>query len=117
MTSLGYDTCMDLTILDMIDFYLIFGMDWLSPYNVFLYCQANIIDLVMMGVVSLEWKGTLNLYTKGIMLFLRSQQMIEKGCLSYLECIDNTSVSIALLELIQVITKAMDVFYFIFWVL
>ena len=31
VTFMGYDTCVDLIILDMVDFDIILGMSWLSP--------------------------------------------------------------------------------------
>ncbi|XP_070037014.1 uncharacterized protein [Nicotiana tomentosiformis] len=41
MTFCGYDTRVDLLLLDMIDFEFILGMDWLSPYHVVLDCHAR----------------------------------------------------------------------------
>lgn len=34
LTLLGYNTWVDLIIWDMVDFDIILGMDWLSPYYV-----------------------------------------------------------------------------------
>ena len=36
----GYDTWVDLIIQGMVDFDVILGMDWLSPYHVVLDCNA-----------------------------------------------------------------------------
>ena len=49
MTILGYDTRDDLIMLDMIDFDVILGMDWLSPYHVVLDCYGNTVTLSMPG--------------------------------------------------------------------
>ena len=44
---MGYDTHADLKVLDMIDFDVILGMDWLSSYHTILNCHAKTITLVM----------------------------------------------------------------------
>ena len=42
-----YDTHADLKVLDMIDFDVILGMDWLSSYHANLNCYAKIITLAI----------------------------------------------------------------------
>lgn len=44
---LGCDTWVELIILDMVDFLIILGMDWLSPYYIVLDCHAKMITLAM----------------------------------------------------------------------
>ena len=39
----------DLVILNMIDFEVILGMIWLSPYYVVLNCNARIVTLKILG--------------------------------------------------------------------
>ncbi|XP_019258040.1 PREDICTED: uncharacterized protein LOC109236325, partial [Nicotiana attenuata] len=46
-------------LLDMIDFEVIPGMDWLSPYHAVLDCHAKTVSQVMPGSPRLEWKGFL----------------------------------------------------------
>ncbi|XP_070017129.1 uncharacterized protein [Nicotiana sylvestris] len=48
VTFCGFETRVDLLLLDMIDFEVILGMDWLSPYHVILDCHANTVTLVML---------------------------------------------------------------------
>ena len=52
----GYDTWVDLIILGMVDFDVILGMDWLSPYHAVLDCNAKTVTLAMPGVPRVEWK-------------------------------------------------------------
>ncbi|XP_070020798.1 uncharacterized protein [Nicotiana sylvestris] len=47
VTFYGYETRTDLLLLDMIDFEVILGMDWLFPYHTILDCHAKTITLVM----------------------------------------------------------------------
>ena len=46
----GYDTWVDLIILEMVDFDVILGMDCLSPYHTVLDCNAKTVTLAMPGV-------------------------------------------------------------------
>ena len=42
VTLIGYDTHVDLKVVDMIDFDVILGMDWLSSYHTIqMSCQEN----------------------------------------------------------------------------
>ncbi|XP_070010177.1 uncharacterized protein [Nicotiana sylvestris] len=56
VTFCGFETREDLLLLDMIDFEVILGMDWLSPYHSILDCHAKTISLAMPGLPRLEWK-------------------------------------------------------------
>ncbi|XP_070020132.1 uncharacterized protein [Nicotiana sylvestris] len=58
VTFCGYKTRADLLLLDMIDFEVIIGMDWLSSYHAILDCHAKIVTLVMPNLPRLEWKGS-----------------------------------------------------------
>ncbi|XP_070018191.1 uncharacterized protein [Nicotiana sylvestris] len=48
-TFYGFETREDLMLLDMTDFEVILGMDWLSPYHVVLDCHAKFVTLTMPG--------------------------------------------------------------------
>ena len=51
----GYDSRANLIMLDMIDFDVILGMDWLSPYHAVLDCYAKTVTLSMPGVPPVLW--------------------------------------------------------------
>ena len=51
----GCDTHDDLKVLDIVDFDVILGMDWLSPYPAILICHAMTVTLVMPGIPIVEW--------------------------------------------------------------
>jgi hypothetical protein len=50
VTIQGRDTRVDLILLDMVDFDLILGMDWLSPHRAVLDCYAKTVTLAMPGI-------------------------------------------------------------------
>ncbi|XP_070007376.1 uncharacterized protein [Nicotiana sylvestris] len=54
----GLETRVDLLLLSMMDFDVILGMDWLSPYHAILDCHAKTVTLKLPGLPRLEWRGT-----------------------------------------------------------
>ncbi|XP_070056533.1 uncharacterized protein [Nicotiana tomentosiformis] len=54
VTSGSRETIMNLLLLDMVDFDVILGMDWMSPYHAILYCHTKIITLAVPGLPQLE---------------------------------------------------------------
>ena len=88
----GYDTWVDLIILEMVDFDVILDMDWLSVYDAVLDCNAKTVTLALAGVSRVEWKSVSGSYPSKVISFIRAQIMVERGCLSYLEFIRDTSV-------------------------
>ncbi|XP_019225152.1 PREDICTED: uncharacterized protein LOC109206748 [Nicotiana attenuata] len=57
LTFCGYESRADLLLLDMVDFEVILGMDWVSPYHSILDCYAKVVTLAMPGSPRLEWRG------------------------------------------------------------
>ena len=73
VTLMGYDTHADLKVLDMIDFDVILGMDWLSSYHAILNCHGKTITLAMPGIPIVEWRGSLSHPPKGVISFLKAR--------------------------------------------
>ena len=84
VTLMGYDTHVDLIVLDMIDFYVILGMDWCSSYHAILNCHAKTITLTMPEFPIVKWRGSLSHPPKGVISFLKAHHLVERGCLAYL---------------------------------
>ncbi|XP_049388453.1 uncharacterized protein LOC125852779, partial [Solanum stenotomum] len=55
---LGCDTRADLILLDMVDFDVILGMDWLSPYRAVLDCFSKTVTLAIPGIPPVVWQGS-----------------------------------------------------------
>ncbi|XP_015075331.1 uncharacterized protein LOC107019315 [Solanum pennellii] len=110
VTLMGYDTHADLKVLDMIDFYVILGVDWLSSYHAILNCHAKTITLAMPGIPLVEWRGSLSHPSKGVISFLKACQLVQRGCLAYLAHIRDTSTETPMLESIPVVSEFSKVF-------
>ncbi|XP_070005696.1 uncharacterized protein [Nicotiana sylvestris] len=50
----GLETSLDLLLLDMVDFDVILGMDWLSPYHAILDYHATTVTLALSRLPQLE---------------------------------------------------------------
>ncbi|XP_070035030.1 uncharacterized protein [Nicotiana tomentosiformis] len=61
-----------LLLLKMIDFEIILGMDWLSPYHAILDYHAKIVTLAIPALPRLEWKGSSVNASNQIISFLKA---------------------------------------------
>ncbi|XP_070055769.1 uncharacterized protein [Nicotiana tomentosiformis] len=58
VTFSGYETIVELLLLDMVDFEIILGIDRLSLYHAIIDCYAKTVTLAMLELPRLEWKGS-----------------------------------------------------------
>ena len=68
----GYDTWVNLIILGMVDFDVILGMDWFSPYHDVYDCNAKTVTLAMPRVPRVEWKSVSGSYPRKVISFIRA---------------------------------------------
>ncbi|XP_055824467.1 uncharacterized protein LOC129892996 [Solanum dulcamara] len=106
----GYDTWVDMIILGMVDFDVILGMDWLSPHHAILDCYAKTVTLAIPGAPRIEWKGTSGSYPGKVISYIRAQRLIDRGCMSYLAFIRDTSIESPPIDTVLVVKEFSDVF-------
>ncbi|XP_070030456.1 uncharacterized protein [Nicotiana sylvestris] len=105
-----FETRVDLLLLDMLDFEVILGMDWLSPYHTGLDCHAKTVSLTMPRLTRLEWKGsTVNTFGR-VISFLKARHMVEKGCLAYLAYVRDTTAKSLTIDSVPVVREFSNVF-------
>ncbi|XP_070005153.1 uncharacterized protein [Nicotiana sylvestris] len=110
VTFYGFETREDLLFLDMIDFEIILGMDWLSPYHAILDFHAKIVTLTMPWFPRLEWKGSIVDTSSRVISFLKARYMVEKGCLDYLAYVWDTTAESPTIDSVPVVREFVDVF-------
>ena len=71
-------------ILDMVDFDIILGMSWLSPYLAILDCHAKTMTLAMSEIDRFEWEGDYSPAPMKLISFLCAKRLIRRGCLAFL---------------------------------
>ncbi|XP_075099056.1 uncharacterized protein LOC142175945 [Nicotiana tabacum] len=107
VTLCGYETRADLLLLDMIDFEVILGIDRLSLYYAILDCHAKTVSLVM---PRLEWRGSSSSTSCQVISFLNARYMVEKGCLAYLDFVQDTVLETPTINSVTVVREFFDVF-------
>ncbi|XP_070039360.1 uncharacterized protein [Nicotiana tomentosiformis] len=106
----GFETRGDLLLLSIVDFDVILGMDWFSPYHVILGCHAKTVMLAMPGFPRLEWMGTLDYVLSRVVSFLKAHRMVGKGCDAYLAFVRDVSVYTPTVKLVPVVRDYPNVF-------
>ncbi|XP_070032325.1 uncharacterized protein [Nicotiana tomentosiformis] len=110
VTFYVYETRVDLLLLNMIDFEVILGMDWLSPYHAILDCHDKTITLAMPEIPRLEWKGSLVSTASRVISFLKARYMVEKGCLAYIAYVRDTTAESPTIDSVLVVREFANVF-------
>ncbi|XP_070054991.1 uncharacterized protein [Nicotiana tomentosiformis] len=110
VTFSSYETRADLLLLDMTDFEVILGMDWLSRYHAILDCPAKTVNFVMPELPRLEWKGSSVSASSRVISFLKARYIVEKGCLYYLAYIWDTTAETTTIDSVPIVREFTDVF-------
>lgn len=111
LTFADRETLVDLLVLDMVDFDVILGMDWLAPYLAFLDYFSKTMTLASPGMSMIAWKGECYSGPKRIISYVQARKLVESGCLSYLAHIRDTSVVLPpSLDFVCVVHEFIDMF-------
>ena len=80
----GCELSVDVVVLEMQDFVIILGMDWLSKYHASIDCRRKSVLFRPPGVESFEFKGSLKELTIPIISALQARKMLDGGCKGFL---------------------------------
>ncbi|XP_069145629.1 uncharacterized protein [Solanum lycopersicum] len=72
--------------------------------------EGMTVTLAMLGVSRVEWKGVNGSYPKMVIFFIRAWRLVERGCLSYVDFIRDTSVEPSPMNSVPVVQEFPDVF-------
>ena len=110
VTFVGSNTYVDLVILEMVDFDVIFGMTWLSPNFAILDCNAKTVTLAKPGTDPLVWEGDYTSTPFCIISILHTKIMVIKGCLAFLAHLRDDTTQVPSIESVSVVREFLDVF-------
>ncbi|KAH9763231.1 Endonuclease [Citrus sinensis] len=99
----------DLLPLEMHDFDLILGMDWLGPYHVSIDCFAKEIIFHLPGEEEFHFQGNHKSH-KALISMVKAMKMLKKGCEGFLAYIVADHLDGACLEDIPIVREFIDVF-------
>ncbi|XP_070032768.1 uncharacterized protein [Nicotiana tomentosiformis] len=106
----SFKTSVDILLPDMVDFDVILGMDWPSPYHAILDCHAKTMTLAMPELPRLKWKGNLGHSMSKVIFHVKARRMVKKGCLAYLAYIRDPSTKVPSMDSVPVVREFPDVF-------
>ena len=70
--------------LEMVDFDVILGMDWLQSCDALVDCRTRIVSFQFPDKQILEWKGSILAPMDQFISYLKARKMISKGYLYHL---------------------------------
>ncbi|XP_070018135.1 uncharacterized protein [Nicotiana sylvestris] len=94
----GRDTLDDLIVLDMINFDMLMGMDWLSSCYAIVDCHAKIVKFEIQNEPSFILRGS------------QAQRLLKKGCLGLLAIVNDTRKETVSIENVPIVREFSDVF-------
>ncbi|KAL5579861.1 hypothetical protein UlMin_012303 [Ulmus minor] len=101
----------NLIVLDMHDFDVILGMDWLSKYNATIDCRKRRVIFEPMGEEKFKFVGKPKKSGTPIISALKAKKMLSNGCVGYLAHVVDTTVDAILKpEDVHVVKNFLEVF-------
>ena len=106
----GQEFPADLVALDMRDFDVVLGMDWLSRHIATLDCYQKEVKLHRLGKLEVKFRGIHRELSSSMISAMAAQRMLHKGCQGYLAYVVETWKEGNLVDEIPVVREFPDVF-------
>ena len=100
----------NLTLLEIRDFDIIFGMDWLAAYYAIVDCHRKKVIFQVPGEIELCFMGSGAYTSPWVISALQARRMMKKGCKAYLPTVRDTQQGELKLEDIPIVREFPDVF-------
>src|SRR5688572_30122804 len=96
--------------LDMIDFDVILGMDWLHASYASIDCRTRGVKFHFSKESVLEWKGHDSVIKGKFISCIKARKMISKGCIYHIVRVRDVESEVPSLESVSVVNEFPDVF-------
>uniref|UniRef100_A0A2N9GS05 RNA-directed DNA polymerase n=1 Tax=Fagus sylvatica TaxID=28930 RepID=A0A2N9GS05_FAGSY len=100
----------DLTLLEMKDFDVILGMDWLAANYASVDCRSKKVKFQIPGEMEFSFVGSGASVTPCVISALQARRMLRKGCRGYLATVRDTQQDELKLENIPIVSEFPEVF-------
>ncbi|KAL5545744.1 hypothetical protein UlMin_005431 [Ulmus minor] len=101
----------DLVVLDMIDYDVILGMDFLSKYGATIDCKAKVVSFQPPGEEQFTFCGDKYSKQKMFVSAMKARKWLDSGCTGYLAAVvDTTKKAKVKLNEVPVVKEFVDVF-------
>jgi hypothetical protein len=105
-----YEIEVDLIPLELYDFDIILGMNWLSKYKALIDCYAKTVTFQTPEGERMIFEGERILKLIALISVVTAQKLLRKGCMGYLAYILNSDDEVPRLKDIPVVKEFPDVF-------
>ena len=105
----GQEFPADLVALDMRDFDVVLGMDWLSRHKATLDCYKKEVKLHRPGKLEVKFRGMSRELSSNMISAMVAQRMLRKGCQGYLAYVVETEKEGILVDEIPVVREFPDI--------
>ena len=106
----GQEFPTDLVALDMRDFDVVLGMDWLSRHKATLDCYKKEVKFHRPEKLEVKFQGIRRELFSSMISAMAAQRMLHKGCQGYLAYVVETEKEGTILDEIPVVREFPDVF-------
>ena len=106
----GQEFPADLVALDMREFVVVLGMDWLYRHRATLDCYKKEVKLHIPGKLEVKFRGMCRELSSNMISTMAAQRMLRKGCQGYLAYVVETKKEGTLMDEIPVVKEFPDVF-------
>ena len=96
--------------LDMVDFDVILGVDWLAACHATLDCHNKVVKLDVPEEPTVVFQGDQNWSSSNLISAVKSHRLLRKGCQGYLAMVKDVNVPVAELGQVPVVCEYPDVF-------
>ncbi|XP_073226982.1 uncharacterized protein [Cicer arietinum] len=100
----------DLVVIDLIDFDVILGMDWLAFHHATLDCHDKVVKFEIPGQSVFSFQGERCWVPHNQILALAASKLMRRGCQAYIALVRDTQVAEEKLEKIPIACEFPDVF-------
>lgn len=100
----------DLVVIDMVDFDVILGMDWLAFHHATMDCFSKVVKFDILGESTFSFQGECSWIPHNLISALRASKLLRRGCQGYLALIKDIYVGEGKLENVPIACEYPDVF-------
>ena len=106
----GRELLADLVLLDVIDFDVILGTDWLAQNYASLDCREKVMIFRIPNDEEFRFRGDGSLMPQNLISALTARKMLRRGCQGYLAVVRDVEAKKGAVEKVPVVCEFPDVF-------
>ncbi|PBO41484.1 hypothetical protein CKX42_26525, partial [Escherichia coli] len=100
----------DLIELDMVDFDVILGMDWLHACYASIDCRTRVVKFQFPNEPVIEWSSSSAVPKGRFISYLKARKLVSKGCIYHLVRVHDSSVEIPYFQSVPIVREFPEVF-------